>query len=214
MAVMLPRLLGAVVGLVVAGMVTASPSMAITVQVLAIELAVFDMLDPADSLNLGGGYWDTARTSVTGTSPGKWTSPWEGDPDFATTKYWTVGSSSPENLPSPAILRFDVGQTFMSFLWGSIGSSNSLSFYDFGGNLIATVGGASIDPGGFPGGALVSFSLDQQFFRIDFQATQNAFEFSNIYTPAIPLPAAFPLFATAIAGLGLLGWRRKRKASV
>ena len=31
---------------------------------------------------------------------------------------------------------------------------------------------------------------------------------------AIPLPAAFPLFATALAGMGLLGWRRKRKASV
>ncbi len=28
-----------------------------------------------------------------------------------------------------------------------------------------------------------------------------------------PLPAAFPLFATALGGLGLLGWRRKRKAA-
>jgi hypothetical protein len=27
-----------------------------------------------------------------------------------------------------------------------------------------------------------------------------------------PLPAALPLFATGVAGLGLLGWRRKRKA--
>ena len=32
--------------------------------------------------------------------------------------------------------------------------------------------------------------------------------------PAVPLPAALPLFATALAGMGLLGWRRKRKASV
>ena len=30
--------------------------------------------------------------------------------------------------------------------------------------------------------------------------------------PTTPLPAALPLFATAIGGLGLLGWRRKRKA--
>jgi hypothetical protein len=29
---------------------------------------------------------------------------------------------------------------------------------------------------------------------------------------AIPLPAALPLFATGLGGLGLLGWRRKRKA--
>jgi hypothetical protein len=29
-----------------------------------------------------------------------------------------------------------------------------------------------------------------------------------------PLPAALPLFATGLGGLGLLGWRRKRKARV
>jgi hypothetical protein len=29
---------------------------------------------------------------------------------------------------------------------------------------------------------------------------------------ATPLPAALPLFATGIGGLGLLGWRSKRKA--
>jgi hypothetical protein len=34
---------------------------------------------------------------------------------------------------------------------------------------------------------------------------------SSIDTAA-PLPAALPLFATGLGGLGLLGWRRKRKA--
>jgi hypothetical protein len=28
----------------------------------------------------------------------------------------------------------------------------------------------------------------------------------------IPLPGALPLFASGLVGLGLLGWRRKRKA--
>jgi hypothetical protein len=32
------------------------------------------------------------------------------------------------------------------------------------------------------------------------------------YTPTTPLPATLPLLATGIGGLGLLGWRRKRKA--
>ena len=30
---------------------------------------------------------------------------------------------------------------------------------------------------------------------------------------AIPIPGALPLFATGLAGLGLLGWRRKKKAT-
>ena len=30
----------------------------------------------------------------------------------------------------------------------------------------------------------------------------------------VPLPAALPLFATGLGALGLLGWRRKRKAAV
>jgi hypothetical protein len=45
----------------------------------------------------------------------------------------------------------------------------------------------------------------------------NSFTFYYIdYTvftsSATPLPAALPLFATGLGGLGLLGWRRKRKA--
>lgn len=30
---------------------------------------------------------------------------------------------------------------------------------------------------------------------------------------ATPLPAALPLFATGLGGLGLFGWRRKREAA-
>jgi hypothetical protein len=36
----------------------------------------------------------------------------------------------------------------------------------------------------------------------------------TLETPtAVPLPAALPLFATGLGALGLLGWRRKRKAA-
>ena len=32
--------------------------------------------------------------------------------------------------------------------------------------------------------------------------------------PSVPLPAALPLFATGLGALGLIGWRRKRKAAL
>jgi hypothetical protein len=38
------------------------------------------------------------------------------------------------------------------------------------------------------------------------------FESETTSTNATPLPAGLPLFATGLGALGLLGWRRKRKA--
>ena len=38
------------------------------------------------------------------------------------------------------------------------------------------------------------------------------YEYQGTNVTNTPLPAALPLFATGLAGLGLLGWRRKRKA--
>jgi hypothetical protein len=35
--------------------------------------------------------------------------------------------------------------------------------------------------------------------------------FVNGSLSAVPLPGALPLFATGLAGLGLLGWRKKKK---
>jgi hypothetical protein len=37
--------------------------------------------------------------------------------------------------------------------------------------------------------------------------------FSLTPNSAVPVPAALPLFATGLGALGLLGWRRKRKAA-
>ena len=35
----------------------------------------------------------------------------------------------------------------------------------------------------------------------------------TVSVSAVPIPAALPLFATGLVGLGLLGWRRKKKAA-
>jgi hypothetical protein len=60
---------------------------------------------------------------------------------------------------------------------------------------------------------LVSFLVETG----GFQDVSSAFGLSagtvEIQSDPVPLPAALPLFATGLAGLGLLGWRRKKKAA-
>jgi hypothetical protein len=45
-----------------------------------------------------------------------------------------------------------------------------------------------------------------------FNIAASAVPISGMGVSPIPLPAALPLFAGGIGGLGLLGWRRKRKS--
>ena len=44
-------------------------------------------------------------------------------------------------------------------------------------------------------------------------AANGTFGTWEIVPSATPLPAALPLFATGLGALGLLGWRRKKKAA-
>ena len=41
---------------------------------------------------------------------------------------------------------------------------------------------------------------------------ENVSQDLGVDSGGLPLPAALPLFATGLGALGLLGWRRKRKA--
>jgi len=84
---------------------------------------------------------------------------------------------------------------------------------------IQAVGTASYDP---PTHLLSSFSaLVDPIFAIDpndnygslFTLQFSEGIFNGIAPQATPLPATLPLFASGLGALGLLGWRRKRKAS-
>jgi len=68
-------------------------------------------------------------------------------------------------------------------------------------------------------GTTASGSADPHFTPPLFDSAGNAITFeisdgigNNSPVGATPIPAALPLFATGIGALGLLGWRRKRKA--
>jgi hypothetical protein len=65
---------------------------------------------------------------------------------------------------------------------------------------------------GFGEGAGGRFGHNDNFAR-NFQSGSNTSETSNSSVSSAPLPSALPLFASGLAGLGLLRWLRKRRAS-
>ena len=57
----------------------------------------------------------------------------------------------------------------------------------------------------------VDFGLWDAFFDLALP-TGDLFVTASLRVNDVPLPATLPLFATGLGALGLLGWRRKRKA--
>jgi hypothetical protein len=72
--------------------------------------------------------------------------------------------------------------------------------------------GDKADVGAFPGSSF-SCAAPNQCINENVDGTFNFFTADASFhgTSATPLPAALPLFATGLAGLGLLSRRRKRK---
>jgi hypothetical protein len=84
-------------------------------------------------------------------------------------------------------LPFVVGDEYQVIMTASIGNINS----------DALTASASVDP----------------FFDTPFGYTLDISpDIGNLPLSSTPVPAALPLFATGLGGLGLLGWRRKRRA--
>jgi hypothetical protein len=105
---------------------------------------------------------------------------------------------------------------------------NVVTFNNVNGNVTNQL--AQFNPTQIPGLNPVNFSFSSDDSYVSFNAdgltfnqvilsdlNQGNFEvdnFSYVAGAATPIPAALPLFATGLSGLGLLGWRRKRKAQV
>jgi len=66
------------------------------------------------------------------------------------------------------------------------------------------------------GGGDIIYDIDMGFGEFYSTDPSTTFAASNwsLAPAAVPLPTVFPLFATALGGFGLLGWRRKRKAKL
>ena len=150
-------------------------------------------------------------------------------PYVANSNYTGVGDSWLYNVissgaPGPGSAVYNVGASTYSILWGTPDTYNQIKFYDGpggSGNLIGTFIGSDLgcysltDANNCNGNRydLVTFGVNSGVIGsvvLSDTTGSAAFEFGTVATP---LPAALPLFATGLAGLGLLGWRRKRKAA-
>jgi hypothetical protein len=113
-------------------------------------------------------------------------------------------------LPGTSGLRF--GDLILANLNGAQAPLNGLTLRQLLGDTnILLSGGTSLitiaDLGSLVGEVNGSFFL----------GTPDQFAQDHLVAPEIiatPLPAAFPLFATGLGALGLLGWRRKRRSKM
>jgi hypothetical protein len=116
-------------------------------------------------------------------------------------------------------ITFSSTQTTLDLLWGTVDVNLGYNFVQTSAGDAIT--GASINSLlGNPASGTVNAAVEIAGLKpftyvtfIDSYGNNPAFEF-DIGDPPLPtpLPGALPLFTTALGGLGLLGWRRKRKA--
>ena len=119
----------------------------------------------------------------------------------------TVFDIDPTNNPGTTGSFLGLPYTDLTGLTGTIGVTYSeivalIGFAPFG-DLFAIM---SVDYTGMSGGLAAGQSLGF------IQDTDNLNLTGDLTITPTPLPAALPLFATGLGALGLLGWRRKRKA--
>ena len=133
---------------------------------------------------------------------------------------------SPQSPANPLTITFSQAQNTFGFYWGSIDAYNVPVMLNFSDNtsqlfdpstLLPHNGDqAAADTNGYitfssPGLTVASLVLG---------STGVAFELDNVFgvissqASTTPLPATLPLFATGLGALGLMGWRKKRKAAV
>ena len=143
-----------------------------------------------------------------------------------------TGSGNTANITQPTPGVFENFLTLLFSITGGVGSGTFTNSTFVLSNNSGIIGGFSDATGNAAillttNAAFGTYDLSTSLSPVSGTATTNqgrqnpttagplVFNFNTTATfsaDVVPLPAALPLFATGIGGLGLLGWRRKRKA--
>ena len=130
-------------------------------------------------------------------------SPYDGTIYVGTAVYHSVSAGA------TATYSFGKAQSSFAFMWGSPDNYNTLNFFLGAANVGSFTGSAMIPPG-TSGLGFVDVVFSGLFDKVVFGSTgADAFEFTNVVSTPVPLPAAAWLLLTGLAGLGALGRRRK-----
>ncbi|MEX0281231.1 MAG: VPLPA-CTERM sorting domain-containing protein [Arenibacterium sp.] len=152
----------------------------------------------------------TVFENVVGSISGVRRSPWQGsaiDENDSTSYYTSVSGNS------SASYDFGMSMREISFLWGSPDNYNDLDIILTGAGGTVTINGTQAQGPVAIGAQYVTISDVGLFDSVTFRSGRNAFEFANLETAQVPVPAALPLLVGALGGLGFAARRRKNKAA-
>jgi hypothetical protein len=190
----------------------ASPAHALTVSIstgtttsLVSGAVLFENFDGTSNASIGTVMGGTINESMS-------TNPIPSD----STNHWMVAD------PTVTVTLAGAGASYVGFLVGTADDPNTVTVFD-GAAQLTQFSMTSLLPSltnGFLNLTAGPGEVITQIIETNSPPGQPGhccFETDNyaaiLTTPSpVPLPATFPLFATGIGAIGLLGWRRKRKA--
>jgi hypothetical protein len=165
-------------------------------------------------MNVGVATADTIQTfsiSGTGTTYGDGPFSFSGDMSIDITN--DTLASLDLGFATAAAIQPTVGNTFEAYVCGGFAGCPSQGF----GTVVISMTPDQTDDGFYSGGSLVGSLIPiataaaSKCGIFPEPCLEQITGYSGEVTPTTPLPAALPLFATALGAAGFFGWHRKRK---